>query len=263
MFVSPAGVAKSWQHPPSEGFLCGFVHEHCVPRTYHNICGCLTNADVFEKLDRMASNASQMTFYENSLRQWLVLLCAPWATYIVRRCEANEFFEIPQIVAQHNLLFGVILIGYVSCLRFMLCAGIGTSLCLSLTNPHYLFDFIGPSASHLHCHRALSPPQFFTRFLVACLYCLGGVNNIIMWDYQSSLTIMKLQNIFPQMSGSLGIFVFGAATAMQLLASIAFMLGFYTKEMSCVLLVFLAVVTIVVHDFWTIPDSSPAPYVKK
>lgn len=60
--------------------------------------------------------------------------------YLVRRVDCGRLHEIPQSVAQHNLLFGVILTA------------------------------------------ALSEPEFATRVLVACLYTLGGINNVVMWQ---------------------------------------------------------------------------------
>lgn len=75
------------------------------------------------------------------LRQAYVTLCVPWALYLTRRFDAGAFTELPQAVAQHNLLFGVILTA------------------------------------------ALSEPLFVARVLLACLYYLGGFNNILCWEY--------------------------------------------------------------------------------
>ena len=44
---------------------------------------------------------------------------------------------------------------------------------------------------------ALSERIFFVRVMLACLYYLGGVNNIIMWTYNIELVHMKTTNILP------------------------------------------------------------------
>eukprot|EP00041_Stephanoeca_diplocostata_P011278 m.183611 g.183611 ORF g.183611 m.183611 type:complete len:341 (-) comp18481_c0_seq15:693-1715(-) len=106
------------------------------------------------------STVALLTMLENStLRQWLVFACVPWALYVVRRSASGRYHELPQALAQHNLLFGAILIG------------------------------------------ALATPMFAMRTLIACLFTLGGFNNVIMWDYQSSLTREKIQRIYPRLSG--------------------------------------------------------------
>merc|ERR1719486_1235610 len=40
-------------------------------------------------------------------------------------------------------------------------------------------------------------PLFFGRFLLGCLFYLGGVNNIIMWNYVIHLVREKIQLFFP------------------------------------------------------------------
>eukprot|EP00040_Diaphanoeca_grandis_P020151 m.107134 g.107134 ORF g.107134 m.107134 type:complete len:473 (+) comp27771_c0_seq4:279-1697(+) len=50
-----------------------------------------------------------MFLFQTSYRQCFVTLCIPWALYISRRAKANLYFELPQFVGQHNLMFGVIL----------------------------------------------------------------------------------------------------------------------------------------------------------
>ena len=87
-----------------------------------------------------------------SARQLYVLLCVPWALYLTRRFARGLFHELPQAVAQHNLLFGVILTA------------------------------------------ALSEPMFVGRVLLACLYYLGGFNNILCWEYNKGQLELELES---------------------------------------------------------------------
>eukprot|EP00041_Stephanoeca_diplocostata_P011276 m.183590 g.183590 ORF g.183590 m.183590 type:complete len:398 (-) comp18481_c0_seq11:267-1460(-) len=165
------------------------------------------------------STVALLTMLENStLRQWLVFACVPWALYVVRRSASGRYHELPQALAQHNLLFGAILIG------------------------------------------ALATPMFAMRTLIACLFTLGGFNNVIMWDYQSSLTREKMQRVYPRLSGPWCTACFAVASFMQTAVSIVFILGFHTVLMAKLLLTFLIVVTFVVHDFWTIEDCDAPPF---
>jgi menadiol prenyltransferase len=148
----------------------------------------------------------------------IVLLCLPWALYVTRRFKHGYFHELPQRIAQHNLMFGTLLV----------------------------------------C--ALSDRMFFVRVMLACLYYLGGVNNIIMWTYNVELVHMKLSNVLgtARLPKWVGAVLFAGAIVMQLFPSVLFMLGFETKLMAQILLVFVVPITFVVHDLWTIEDSNPA-----
>ena len=52
--------------------------------------------------------------------------------------------------------------------------------------------------------------------------------------------------------------VLGAAVALQGVASLTFILGYFVQASAIVLILFLLPVTFMVHDFWTVPDA-PRP----
>ena len=148
--------------------------------------------------------------------QFIVLLTAPWASYVTRRFSANTFHELPQRIAQHNLMFGTLLV----------------------------------------C--ALSERMFFVRVMLTCLYYLGGVNNIIMWTYNIELVHMKMTNVFPFIPKWFSNIMFISAIFLQLIPSVIFILGFETKLMATILLIFIVPITFIVHDMWTIEHDNPA-----
>lgn len=150
-----------------------------------------------------------------SPHQVLILGCVPWSIYLVRRVEIKAYYELPQSVAQHNLLWGVLLTA------------------------------------------TLSEPMFVIRILIACLYALGGINNIVMWQYNRFLVHQKLSNVWPSISLVVSDVCFTAAAVGQLVTSVAFMLGIYPVVMAKLLLVFIIPVTFLVHDMWTIEDDHP------
>ena len=153
---------------------------------------------------------------DDNLMLYIVLLCGPWGLYTTRRAKRGLFHELPQRVAQHNLMFGTLVV----------------------------------------C--ALSERLFFGRLMLACLYYLGGVNNIIMWTYNIELVHMKWANIFPFSPKWLSKIMFFAAIVLQLIPSILFILGFETKLMAQILLLFICPITFIVHDLWTIENENPA-----
>eukprot|EP01065_Artemidia_motanka_P013491 TRINITY_DN1748_c6_g1_i1.p1 TRINITY_DN1748_c6_g1~~TRINITY_DN1748_c6_g1_i1.p1 ORF type:complete len:500 (+),score=126.03 TRINITY_DN1748_c6_g1_i1:103-1500(+) len=149
-------------------------------------------------------------------RQVWVLLAGPWAVHLSRRYSHNHLVDMPQYIAQHNLLFGVLLCG------------------------------------------ALSKPAFAARVLLGCLFYLGGVNSILVWNYISALAHMKVTNVFPGVPERVSRLLLGVATGGQLVCSLLFMLGFETVLMARLLILFLVGVTVFVHDIWTIEDDVPA-----
>lgn len=157
-----------------------------------------------------------MVVFETSYRQGMVGLCIPWALYTTRRARAMQYFELPQYVAQHNLMFGVILTA------------------------------------------ALSRPLFTARVCIACLYLLGGINNVIMWQHARALVHMKLTNAFPALSVHATLVLFAGAVVFQIVTSLLFMLGFETVMMARLLLLWVIPVTFITHDFWTIETEHPA-----
>eukprot|EP00944_MAST-04C_sp_MAST-4C-sp1_P014170 g14170.t1 len=155
-------------------------------------------------------------FVDKNYMLFIVILTAPWSMYVTRRFAAKLFHELPQRIAQHNLMFGTLLI----------------------------------------C--ALSERMFFVRVMLACLYYLGGVNNIIMWTYNIELVHMKTTNIFPFVPRWFSRMLFLFAIALQLVPSVIFILGYETKLMAAILLVFIVPITFIVHDMWTIEHDNPA-----
>eukprot|EP01062_Namystynia_karyoxenos_P073186 TRINITY_DN70024_c0_g1_i1.p1 TRINITY_DN70024_c0_g1~~TRINITY_DN70024_c0_g1_i1.p1 ORF type:complete len:497 (+),score=120.71 TRINITY_DN70024_c0_g1_i1:94-1491(+) len=151
-----------------------------------------------------------------SWRQVWVFLAAPWALYVTRRFAAQSFHELPQTVAQHNLLFGTLLCG------------------------------------------ALSRPLFAARVMLGCLFYLGGVNSVLMWRYMAALVHQKLTNVVPATPEWLSQVLLCAATVGQAACSALFMLGYETVLMARLLVLFLAPVTVFVHDLWTIETDHPA-----
>lgn len=110
---------------------------------------------------------------------------------------------------------------------------------------------------------AVSDRSFFVRVLLANLYYLGGVNNIMMWSYNAALVHMKLTNVVGQwLPRWLSNIMFLKAVLMQLMASVIFMIGFETTLMAKVMLAFVVPVTFIVHDMWTIEHEHPAHKAK-
>ena len=123
-----------------------------------------------------------------NLRVSFVFLCIPWALYVTRCFKLKQYAKLPQRIAQHNLMFGTILI------------------------------------------LSAADPMFSTRVLLGCLYFLGGVNNIMMWNYNREMVHMKLNNVLPGIfDGAKGLsdLAFGAAVVCQTASSAAFMLGIH------------------------------------
>lgn len=125
---------------------------------------------------------------------------------------------------------------------------------------------------------ALVPAAVLGRFTLAILFCLGGVNNIIMWHHASRLVQSKLSYFLASARGALccvatsrnghaeaallplplASTALALAVAGQYLASLAFMFGVYPREAAMVLVAFLAPVTFLVHDFWNVGLRSNA-----
>merc|ERR1719231_67929 len=70
---------------------------------------------------------------------------------------------------------------------------------------------------------------------------------------------MKLNNVLPGIfDGAKGLsdLAFGAAVVCQTASSAAFMLGIHPASMAKLMLLFVAPVTFIVHDFWTIESDN-------
>ena len=51
---------------------------------------------------------------------------------------------------------------------------------------------------------------------IACLYLLGGINNVIMWQHARALVHMKLTNAFPALSLRATLVLFAGAVVFQI-----------------------------------------------
>lgn len=105
----------------------------------------------------------------------------------------------------------------------------------------------------------LATSAFRSRLLLACLFYLGGVNNIMVWTYSKLLVRQKMLECFLRLpeknERKLDLYaavLLGSAVAMQLGSSMCFIVGVYPRLMAKVMLAFLIPVTVIVHDFWTI-----------
>jgi len=98
---------------------------------------------------------------------------------------------------------------------------------------------------------AIAPPMFFARFLLGCLFYLGGVNNIIMWNYVIHLVQERLELFFP-VSRAVTCGALGAAVVIQLVGSLFFILGYHERLAAQALLLWLIPITFTVHNLWTI-----------
>jgi hypothetical protein len=128
----------------------------------------------------------------------------PWTVYLLRCFYRGFFTALPQKTAQHNLLFGAVLCMALTPVLFQARLLLG---CLFYLGMLYL------------------PPNFFLTPLV------GGVNNILMWKYNSRMVTMKIQNVFgsslaPSWLCSIGL---QAAIGMQLVASVSFIFGWHAR----------------------------------
>lgn len=72
---------------------------------------------------------------DDNCMMWMPLLCVPWALYVSRRFHAGLFHELPQRIAQHNLMFGTLLVSAVSDRAFF----VRVLLC----NLYYLVSVLG------------------------------------------------------------------------------------------------------------------------
>ena len=104
----------------------------------------------------------------------------PWALFVTRLFRQRKFEELPQRVAQHNLLFTALQVG------------------------------------------SLADPLFLGRVLLGCLFFLGGINNVMMWTYNSAMVRMKVGNVLGlELSPGAAALALGVATALQVSSSSA------------------------------------------
>ena len=90
------------------------------------------------------------------------------------------------------------------------------------------------------------------RLLLACLFYLGGVQNILMARHTSALVNQKVSAIVP-LPVSVTDVLASIATCAQLVASVLLAIGrkdMFAREAAAVLVMFLIPVTASVHDMW-------------
>jgi uncharacterized membrane protein YphA (DoxX/SURF4 family) len=96
--------------------------------------------------------------------------------------------------------------------------------------------------------------------MLACLFFLGGFNNVLQWSYVVELLQQKLENAFgsapPRALVGLAL---AAAIGAQLPCAVLFTFGIEARLMAQLLLAWLALVTFVMHDFWTVGWADGPP----
>jgi len=98
----------------------------------------------------------------------------------------------------------------------------------------------------------LLPLGALARLLLAVLFYLGGVQNVLMARHTSALVHQKISSIVP-LPISVTNLLAGVATSAQLVASVLLAIGrkdFFAREGAAVLVMFLVPVTASVHDMW-------------
>ena len=106
-----------------------------------------------------------------------------------------------------------------------------------------------------------TPQVFFARAMLGCLFTLGGFNNILQWRYTVRLLAQKLRNLVGfETPPALHAAMLAGAVVLQLACSTLFILGIEAELNAKLLLAWLAAVTLVMHDFWTVGwNDGPAP----
>lgn len=104
---------------------------------------------------------------------WFLLATLGWAGYLVRCFRLGVTKELPQKTAQVRSVCRDASAVQSVCAHSACCVA---SAVVPQFNLMFGFVLIG----------TLSPPPFFARVLLACLFYLGGVNNIIMWSYNGT-----------------------------------------------------------------------------
>jgi 1,4-dihydroxy-2-naphthoate octaprenyltransferase/uncharacterized membrane protein YphA (DoxX/SURF4 family) len=98
----------------------------------------------------------------------------------------------------------------------------------------------------------LLPLDALARLLLAVLFYLGGVQNVLMARHTSALVHQKISSIV-SLPNSVTDLLAGLATSAQLVASVLLAIGrkeFFAREAAAVLVLFLIPVTASVHDMW-------------
>jgi len=103
---------------------------------------------------------------------------------------------------------------------------------------------------------SILPLEMFGRLLLGLLFLLGGINNIIMFEYAHALSHEKLSCINKNISKSLSKILLLVAIGGQISSSTIFILGFYPKIAIKIMIAFLTPVTFLVHNFWIIEEPS-------
>jgi uncharacterized membrane protein YphA (DoxX/SURF4 family) len=117
----------------------------------------------------------------------------------------------------------------------------------------------------------LLPLPVLARTMLASLFYLGGGNNVYTFGTQWKLTHYKLNYLLdslfeislPRVVTGVLLFV---ATMTQTLCSMFFIAGYYTVETAWIMLLFLATITPIIHNFWVEdphPEDNPLLTKKK
>lgn len=161
-----------------------------------------------------------------SMKVLAVLLCGPWANYLLRSCQTGKLLELPQRTAQHNLLLGTILIAsLVPEPMFLGRLCLGALFYLGGVNNILLIRYITPLVQQ-KLHNLFASP-----------------------DAHSKLPTL-LATTIPTMS------LIGAIV-LQIGGGLGFIFGYHPRECAMALLLFLVPITFIVHDFWSLEGSEP------
>lgn len=213
---------------------CAILHANNVrDRAADRKAGCFTIAQLFSDdanfrvylgmLLGSYAYALCLAVYYQHLRIDIVLVAFPWASMLLQDCRvglrhAQHHALLPQLTAQHNLLFT-------------------TLLCMSLMHPIFL-----------------------GRFLLAALFYMGGCQNVLMFSYNQHLVHEKLNCFLPfwglKIPLRLAQVAYGSATLSQTVMSVLFIFGYQAQFMAKLLLAWLVLITLTVHNFWTVKDET-------
>lgn len=94
------------------------------------------------------------------------------------------------------------------------------------------------------------PPRAAIRGLLAILFLLGGINNLVMWLHSRELVHSKLALVVPGIPALAAHAAALLTSLAQIAASSLFLLGIYEKPTAVALALFLVAVTPTVHNFW-------------
>ena len=165
-----------------------------------------------------------------TIRQLIVLCNVPWCLYNTKSFSSYRFYELPQKIAQHNLLFTTLLV-------------------MSLSEPLFLSRVL------LTCLFYLGGVNNIIMWSYNVHLVHMKLNNI----FSSGGTQSKnKKNTFVAVPFVVSKILFACASVFQLVVSLLFMCNVEPRLMCQLLLCWIVPITFVVHDMWTIEHDHPA-----